>query len=51
MFLDRLGIAIADASFWLIVIGGVVVALRILFRDVVNYLLEETDKKEKSDEE
>ena len=38
LFLDRLGMAIADATFWLLIIGGICLSLWILFQAVVDYL-------------
>jgi hypothetical protein len=43
VFFDRLGIAIADATFWLLIIGGICFSLWILFKTVIDYLTTDVD--------
>lgn len=40
-FLHLLGISIAKASFWLLIMGGIGLTLWFLFRSVVNFLIED----------
>ncbi len=47
LFWDMMGISVARATFWLLIIGGITLSLFILFQAVVNYLTEDLEKKKK----
>lgn len=51
MFWSRLAISVADASFWLLIIGGSGLTIWLVFRGVVGYLLGDIKMKKGEEEE
>jgi hypothetical protein len=50
MFWARLAVSVADAAFWLLIIGGISLAAWILFKKGASYLLEDIETEEEKEE-
>ena len=46
MFWSRLAISVADAVFWLLIIGGIGFTLWVLIRSITSFLLENVTEEE-----
>lgn len=49
IFFDRLAISVADATFWLLIIGGISASIWVLFTKVVSHLIEDITNSKKED--